>query len=564
MATWESLGIVLPPGAHGEVRVICPWCGGPKRSKRENRNDKDLSVNVDEGVYQCHHCGEKGGINPGKDGYGSRLKVYERPKPIETPMRSATERMYDWFLTERGISRKVVERNRISVVTNASGMEAIAFPYYRGGEHIHTTYRAYDKKFWQSKDTERIFYGLDDITPDTTEVIICEGQIDKLAFEMAGFTNVLSVPDGAPDAKSTNYASKFTFLASAIDLFAQFTRVYLAADNDANGNKLNEELGRRIGRERCRVVEWPEGIKDANDALQIIGPAMIQECIANAVPYPVEGIVYGPDLHDEIDDLYDHGYDRGLKIGLSNHDEHYRVRAGLMTILTGHASHGKSLWLDHVMVRLAQRHDWRFAIFSPENQPLRRHYAGLLEIHVKKPFDQGFTTRMEREEMIWSRRFIDEHFAWILPEEPNIEAILERAQILLFQKGINGLVIDPWNEIEHFRPVNKSETEYVSEVLGKIRQFARRNDIHAWVMAHPTKHKGFEPDQVPTMNDIAGSVHFRNKADFGVVIWRNPKDNDVPSKCCIEKVRFSETGKVGEVEFVYDKASRQIKEVTGA
>ena len=558
---FADVGIHLPPGATGEVKIICPKCGGAKRSKRENRNDKDLSVNVSEGVWNCWHCNWTGTIKTTGNGYGSSLKSYERPKPIVQAPETARDRLYRWFETERGISRATVDRNRVTVHINESGMEAIAFPYFRGDEHIHTTYRAYDKKFWQSANTERIFYGLDEITPDTTEVIICEGQIDKLAFNEAGIWNVLSVPDGAPDPKATNTGTKFAYLASATELFKQFTRVYLAGDNDPNGQALNRELGRRIGRERCRVIQWPEYCKDANDALKKVGPALIHEHVERAVPFPVEGIVYGPDLHDDLDDLYDNGYDRGLKIGMRNHDEHYRVRAGLMTILTGVASHGKSLWLDHIMVRLAKKHDWRFAIFSPENQPLKRHYANLLEIYVGKPFDQGFTTRMERDEYLFSRRFIDDHFAWILPEDPSIDAILERAQILLFQTGINGLVIDPWNEIEHACPSGKNMTDYISEVLGKIRAFARRNDIHVWVMAHPTKGANGFGDLMPTMNEIAGSVHFRNKADFGVVIWRNPKDPSVPSKCSIEKVRFSETGKVGEFEFRYDAATRQIKEV---
>lgn len=41
------------------------------------------------------------------------------------------------------------------------------------------------------------FYGLDDIS-DKEEIIIVEGEMDKLALEEAGFLNVASVPEGAP------------------------------------------------------------------------------------------------------------------------------------------------------------------------------------------------------------------------------------------------------------------------------------------------------------------------------------------------------------------------------
>ena len=49
------------------------------------------------------------------------------------------------------------------------------------------------------KGAEKILYGLDDIELEQ-EVIFVEGEMDKLALEEAGFTSVVSVPDGAPSA----------------------------------------------------------------------------------------------------------------------------------------------------------------------------------------------------------------------------------------------------------------------------------------------------------------------------------------------------------------------------
>jgi twinkle protein len=49
-----------------------------------------------------------------------------------------------------------------------------------------------------------VLYGLDDVT-GKAEIIIVEGEMDKLALNEAGFDNVLSVPDGAPQrAKEGN------------------------------------------------------------------------------------------------------------------------------------------------------------------------------------------------------------------------------------------------------------------------------------------------------------------------------------------------------------------------
>ena len=45
--------------------------------------------------------------------------------------------------------------------------------------------------------------------------------------------------------------------------------------------------------------------------------------------------------------------------------------------------------------------------------------------------------------------------------------------MLLCRYGIRGLVIDPYNELDHQRPSYMSETEYVSQMLTKIKRFAQ-------------------------------------------------------------------------------------------
>ena len=41
------------------------------------------------------------------------------------------------------------------------------------------------------------------------------------------------------------------------------------------------------------------------------------------------------------------------------------------------------------------------------------------------------------------------------------------------ERPIRGLIIDPYNEIEHHRPANVTETEYVSQLLGKVKPIWR-------------------------------------------------------------------------------------------
>ena len=86
--------------------------------------------------------------------------------------------------------------------------------------------------------------------------------------------------------------------------------------------------------------------------------------------------------------------------------------------------------------------------------------------------------------------------------------------------GIRGLLVDPYNELDHQSPSHMSETEYVSQMLTKIKRFAQHHDVHVWFVAHPRQLRDWK-GQPPTMYDISGSAHFINKADNGLVIHRN-------------------------------------------
>ena len=147
----------------------------------------------------------------------------------------------------------------------------IAFPYIRNGQVVNIKYRALEHKaFRQVKDAEKILYGLDDLTEDWA--VIVEGECDKLALDVAGIYNSVSVPDGAPPVGSKPGATKFEYLMNCAVQLDALKKIVLAVDHDPPGNLLEEELSRRLGPERCWRVMWPEASKDANDVLMAHGP----------------------------------------------------------------------------------------------------------------------------------------------------------------------------------------------------------------------------------------------------------------------------------------------------
>jgi twinkle protein len=484
--------------------------------------------------------------------YQPAQKTYTTPKSY-TPS-TLPEKVLKYF-KDREISEQTLTDHKIGygmawMQQHGKEVGAIQFPYYDGDKLINIKYRDGHKKFRMEAGAQRVLYGLNDI--DDNCLVIVEGEIDKLSAWEAGIKSCVSVPDGAPAADSKNYTSKFEFLDSAKNRIEKIKKFIIAVDDDEPGARLKSELIRRLGPEKCFVAHWSSGCKDANDVLVSHGKEVLRECIESAKPAPVAGIFEVGDFEQEVLDAYKYGFEKGEKTGWENVDKFYTVRQREWTLVTGIPSHGKSEVIDALMVNLASKQGWRFGICSMENFPLHRHFAKLAEKYARLPFMAGPKyDKMPESELYNAISWAKEHFYFLYPEDDDltVEGVLGLAKVLVFRYGIQGLIIDPWNELDHSWSNGDNETRYISSMLTKIRRFARNHGVHVWVVAHPTKlqkdGKGNYP--VPTPYDVSGSAHWRNKADNAITIHRpNIKDwKDPRVEVHVQKIRFKEIGKVG-------------------
>jgi len=154
----------------------------------------------------------------------------------------------------------------------------------------------------------------------------------------------------------------------------------------------------------------------------------------------------------------------------------------------------------------------------------------------------------------WAHRFDD--------EAPTIEAILEKTRVAVLRYGVRGLAIDPYNEIEHRRPANMTETEFISQLLGKLKRFAQNHGVHVWIIAHPAKmyrENGKVP--APTLYDISGSANWSNKADIGLVVYRDPEEDPTKTEIHVRKMRFKSEGKMGSIAFRWNPVTGRYSEI---
>lgn len=552
MEQFSDHGIFVPAHASGEVDVICPKCSHTRKKSK----DKCLSVNTVEGTWHCHHCSWSGGLRSDVRWHERKTAKKEYVKPNYKYSEFQDQELYEWFAS-RGISRETVDAEHITLQDGW-----VKFPYYKNGEVVNVkSRRLREKQFFQEKDAERVLYGMVPV-PEGEEMpealIWVEGEMDRLALIEAGHKYVVSVPDGAPSPGSKGGA-KLDFFQTCEDYISQFKEHVIAVDSDAPGQALRDELARRLGIERCKRVTWSDECKDANDVLMKHGKHELRDCIAFARYFPFDGIAEVRDILSDAIRLYDEGITRGVGTGWESVDKYLTIRPGELCVLTGTPGHGKSSWLDALAISLAEREGWRIGVFSPENAPLSQHFKKLAECYIGKSYLPGQSDRMKPSDVVEAARFLQEHFFFISPGDSafTIDDILQRAKVLVYRYGINFLIVDPFNDVDLSNIRDENETGRISLFLSKCQRFARMHKVFFCLVAHPTKLRRDEKTgrwPVPTPNDIAGSAHFRNRADICLCVYR-PDDTKDFIELHVQKVRFKEVGHVGMTRLDYSKTS---------
>ncbi|KAI4297183.1 hypothetical protein L6164_037082 [Bauhinia variegata] len=568
------------PGQYNHL--MCPKCEGGDTAKRS----LSLFITQDGGaaLWTCFRakCGWQGSTKAfagtssscGTLKQASKVKKIRQITEADLQLEPLCDKLLGYF-AERMISKETLQRNCVMQKCTFDDQIVIAFTYRRHGQLVSCKYREIKKKFWQEADTEKIFYGLDDIEGEA-DIIIVEGEMDKLAMEEAGFRNCVSVPDGAPATVSSKELppeekdTKYQYLWNCKEYLDKASRIILATDGDLPGQALAEELARRLGKERCWRVTWPmrnksDRFKDANEVLIYLGADGLKEVIENAELYPIRGLFKFRDYFDEIDAYYHRrlGYEFGVSTGWSDLNELYNVVPGELTIITGVPNSGKSEWIDALMCNLNQIAGWKFVLCSMENS-VRDHARKLLEKYIKKPFFDArygeFVKRMSVADLEKGKRWLADNFCLIRCEDdalPHVDWVLDLAKSAVLRHGVRGLVIDPYNELDHQRSPNQTETEYVSQILTKIKRFAQHHGCHVWFVAHPRQLHNWIGGP-PNLYDISGSAHFINKCDNGIVIHRNRNPNAGPIdrvQVCVRKVRNKVAGTVGDAFLMYDRTT---------
>lgn len=557
--SWEDAGIRLPRSGS---KTYCPQC----HPTRKHQKDRSLSVNVERGLFNCHNpgCGFEGRI---RDDRYARLgppqpQTYAPPPPLEEIDNGS--QLPGWaveWLATRGISQATAEA--FGLVARNGKSRKLGFPVFFRGQHVNTQWRNIEEKgFYMEPGAMVQFFGLDGVweplgngTVDRVEDtwIIVEGPMDLLAIrEATGLTNVISVPNGAD-------SNLDAILPPLEAVLPQVTRFLLAGDRDEPGQKLMDNLSRRLGKERCFRVTWPEDCKDANDTLLKHGADAIWRAINTARPEPIEGVIRLYDLYDAVLALRHQPPEMGVPFLNGNVGRAFRIDRGMLMVVSGAPGSGKSRVLDNVMVQRAMHQEWRWLVCSPESWPPALHAKHLMQIESGIPLHA-----MTEGQIFGSLDRLSEAVTLVKPDTMNVKSILETIRKGMLSTGCDGIVLDPWNRLGHQIPSGMILANYVGMVVEELKNVCQRHNVFLALAAHPRKPESAREDDggylVVRPYDIADSHAFYDMSDFIVTVARNKRDDSARTKLFIGKVKTEEYGDVGEFELYYDRPTGRVRD----
>lgn len=561
----SDLGIKLSRHS-GSEKTKCPQCS----DGRKNKHDKPLSVNVTTGEYNCHNCGWHGNVRSIQ--LRTERKHYEKPDQNMLKNIQLTEQIIKFF-SDRGISKSTMDKFMIFgkeefMPQSAKNERCICFPYFRDGEMVNIKYRDGAKRFKLVKDAELILYNLSSVG-DKKYMIITEGEFDCMAVYESGYGVdkeisedgellndkyskwcVVSVPNGASKGNQ-----KLDYLDNCTDWLLGIHEFVIATDNDEAGRALKEELVRRLGVERCRLITYPieevvplqsgmkRRCKDLNEVLQYLGKDVVGRCIEASELIPVDGVYYVDDIFPNMLENFKRGITLAPTTRFDCMDKYFRWKKGEINLFVGYGNHGKTTFAIQLMLTKSIFDGWKWAIFSPENFPAHDFYDDIIEMYVGK-----WLQNMNENEYTEAANFINEHIYYVYPEnEHDVNSIHEKFRYLVMKKGIDGVMIDPFNQLDHTQKAYQREDMYLSEVLKDIKRFALLNNVVYNIVTHPVKPQREADKSLPVvdMYDIAGGAMWGNKADNIISYYRPNYHTDKTSKevhVYIQKIKRKRTG----------------------
>lgn len=277
-------------------------------------------------------------------------------------------------------------------------------------------------------------------------------------------------------------------------------------------------------------------------------------------------VIFGEDVKENALKIYDVGYEKVQGLGIAELDAHFKFKRGEITLLSGIGNYGKSTFWHWIFLMRVLKYDERFALFSPENNPPEEFYHDFVEVLFGMDCTPNNSFRITKKQYEKAFDFISSRIFYVYPKDiaPTPEYIKERFLELIIKQKVDGVIIDPFNQLanDYGKSGGRSD-KYLETFLSDCGRFAQMNNVFFTIVAHP-KAMRKDPDgnyPAPDKFDIADGAMWNNKMD-NILIYHRPKHQKEPQSphCELKSIKIrrqKQVGKLGAVDFELLRATRR-------
>jgi len=237
-------------------------------------NEAHLYFNSETGEYLCHKCGEKGNLVTLAKHFGDGIQeIALNPiAPTKNPRKStkfdaelvetchlALPANIRQYLNARGVSDAVIDAHKLGW-GKFYGKNWITIPV----KDIYGAFRFFklrrdpnagDEKITYPKGVEAQIYGWEMLTNADIPLVICEGELDRLAL----------LSKNIPAITSTHGA--MTFKQEWCEKVRKSEKIYVCFDNDNAGKKGAEKVAKMVenGGNETYIITLPQEVGEGGD-----------------------------------------------------------------------------------------------------------------------------------------------------------------------------------------------------------------------------------------------------------------------------------------------------------
>lgn len=436
----------------------------------------------------------------------------------------------DYLRHKRGLSDDTIKHFKLGY---DEGKNAISIPVYKQKEVINIKYRILNpeaNKYTSEYGCETWIFNEDGIQEGhkKKKLLIVEGEFDAMSAWQVGIRAVVSPASGK---------DSYGVWIEHIDTIPSVTIAY---DNDTGGKQSSAELAERLGIEKCKELEYPEGIKDANEFFNKHSLEDFKKLVLDAKPfyqYQFKG------LGDVIESL------RGGDEGTIKTDFIPSVDIGKdwLVVVSGESNIGKTSYVMNVANDFTKNKIPTLVL--PFERGIESVGKRFLQVKFNKTL-QDFQM-MDNEE--WGpvlNQCLDVPLYFSVPDRDDIVDTIIKAKRIFNTKIV---IVDHLDYI--IRHVSGNRESEISNTLQNLKRVAEENGIIIIIVTHIRKiqQAGAEVKRKPNIEDLKGSSSLYQDPECVVML-----SSSTEGELTVDIVKNK--GKMDSKDFVFSESTGKLDE----